>query len=428
MKKKRSGIIAVLMGLLVLTSVAAPALAQNEEEVPAGTGPMPRAELAIVAPRMAPVGEEVSMTVFERQNQTPVKDAGIWALTRENAEALKEETAAIREQGGNAAQELDWESVVSAYGFFLGTTQGNGQLKYTFTEGGWYLLVAVKQGYIPGRTGIAIRTMLQALAIEAPRRAAPGETVTMTVFQRGTEDPVRDAGIWALTRENAEALKAEIDAIREGSDNAVQELDWESLVSAYGFFLGTSQGNGQLKYTFTEEGGYLLIAIKQGYMPGRTGIAIRAMPQVLAIQAQGWAFAGEEVTMTVFNMQNQDPVKDAGIWALTRENAETLKAEIDAIREGSDNAVQELDWESLVSAYGVFLGTTQGNGQLKYTFTEVGWYLLVTVKEGYIPGRTGIAIRAIPSADTLWGSGVPGEVPSDAPGLRKGFNGESQGE
>ena len=121
--------------------------------------------------------------------------------------------------------------------------------------------------------------MPEALAIQAPRRAPFGESVTMTVFQRGTEDPVKDAGIWAITRENAESLRERIAELREEDENAIRELDWESLVSGYGFFLGTTHGNGQLKYAFTEEGGYLLIAIKPGYLPGRTGIAIRNIPE-----------------------------------------------------------------------------------------------------------------------------------------------------
>jgi len=116
-----------------------------------------RDALAILAPRRAPVGEEVSMTVFQRSTQDPVKDAGVWALTQENAEVLKGEIAKLKEEGNVSAQELDWESLVSGLGIPLGTTKGNGRLEYTFTEEGRYLLVAIKEGYIPGRTGIAIK-------------------------------------------------------------------------------------------------------------------------------------------------------------------------------------------------------------------------------------------------------------------------------
>ena len=287
MKRKWIVILAAALALLVIASGTSSSLAQTEDEAPVAPRPMPVPELAIVAPRRAPAGEEVSMTVFDRQDQDPVKDAGIWALTRENAESLRERIAEIREENENGIRDLDWESLVSGYGFSLGTTQGNGQLKYTFTEEGGYLLIAIKQGYIPGRTFIAIRTIPVALAIQAPRRAPVGEAVTMTVFQRGTEDPVKDAGIWALTRENAGSLRERIAEIREENENGIRDLDWESLVSGYGFSLGTTHGNGQLKYTFTEEGGYLLIAIKQGYIPGRTFIAIRSIPEANVLSKWG---------------------------------------------------------------------------------------------------------------------------------------------
>ena len=276
LKKKWIGIVSALLAVLTLASTTVPALADSEQAAMAKVRPSPIGALAIVAPWRAPVGEEVSMTVFERQNQTTVKDAGVWALTQESAEALKAEVEAIKEEGSTLLHELDWESMVSVRGTRLGTTNGSGQLKYTFSEEGRYVLVAVKRGYFPGRTGIAIKSLPQALAIEAPRRAEPGEKVTMTVFQRGTEDPVKDAAIWALTRENAEALKAEVEAIKEEGSLSPQEMDWESMVSVRGTRLGTTNGSGQLKHAFEEEGGYLLVALKDGYLPGRTGIAIRA--------------------------------------------------------------------------------------------------------------------------------------------------------
>ena len=274
MKKKWAGILTMMLTILVLVSTAVPVLAQSEGEAPGGTSPIFRAGLAIVAPGVAPVGEEVSMTVFDRQNQLPVKDAGIWALTQENAEILKVEIDRLREESAASIQELDWESLVSGYGFFLGMTQGNGQLKYTFAEEGGYVLIAIKQGYYPGRTFIAIRTIPVALAIQAPKRASSGEEVTMTVLQKGTGEPVKDAGVWAITRDNAEVFRAEIARLKEESTGSGQELNIEPLVSAYGFFLGTTHGKGQLNCAFSEAGWYLLVAVKGGCIPGGTGIAI----------------------------------------------------------------------------------------------------------------------------------------------------------
>ena len=392
MKRKWAGVIVIVMAVLMLVSTAVPAMAQSEQDVTTSSQPRYKVGLAIVAPRWAPVGQEVSMRVFERLNQNPVEGAGVWALTRNEAEALKQEMTSISETSDSANQEPDYESLVNVHGTLLGRTDGNGRLRYAFTEEGDYVLVTAKRGYFPGFAHIAIKALPDALAIEAPRWSPVGQEVTMTVFKRGTQDPINDAGVWALTRDEAEALKQEVTSIREASDNTA-EVDYESLVSVHGFFLGTTHGNGELKYTFTEEGGYLLVAVKKGYIPGYAPIAIKNVPEALAIEAPMWAPTGEQVTMAVFQKRTLEPVKDAGVWALTRDQAEVLKQELTSIREASENTA-EVDYESLVSVHGFFLGTTHGNGELKYTFTEEGGYLLVAVKKGYIPGFTFISIRA----------------------------------
>ena len=279
MKKKWFGMVATLFALLVMVSTAVPALAQNEEGAVAPNH-VSKDALAIIAQRMAPVGEEVSMTVFQRSNQGPVNDAAVWALTHQNAEALKEQIAQLREAGNGSLQDVDWESLVSPIGIFLGTTKGNGKLEHAFTQGGRYLLVAIKGGYIPGRTGIAVRNIRDALAILAPRMVPVGEEVSMTVLQRSNQDPVKDAAVWALTHQNAEALKEKLAQLREEGNGSVQDVDWESLVSPIGIFLGTTKGNGKLEHAFTQGGRYLLVAIKGGYIPGRTGINIRA-PRII---------------------------------------------------------------------------------------------------------------------------------------------------
>ena len=97
MKKRWYGIIASVMALLVLASTAVPALAQSEEEVTVDSKQTLTAlkVLAIKAPRVAPVGKEVTMTIFQRLSQDPVEGAAIWALTRDEAEALREEWIAM---------------------------------------------------------------------------------------------------------------------------------------------------------------------------------------------------------------------------------------------------------------------------------------------------------------------------------------------
>jgi len=418
MKKKWSGIMAMLLSLVILITAAAPVLAQNEEDTTAAARPQLRNGLAVLAPLRAPVGKAVTMTVLARSTAEPVAGAGIWALTREEAEALREEMTAMRESTDTALAETDWESAVSVRGIFLGRTGDNGKLDYTFDEEGRYVLIAIKKGYVPGRTSIAINDLPRALAIRAPQRAPVGEEVTMTVLQRGTEEPVEGAGIWALTREEAEALREEMTAMRESTDTALAEADWESVVSVRGIFLGRTDPDGELDYAFDEEGRYLLVAVKRGYFPGHKGIAIGNVLKALIMDAPRRAKVGQEVTMTVLQRGTEEPVEGAGIWALTREEAEILKEEITAMRESGDNSLAEADWESVVSVRGIFLGRTDADGELDYAFGEEGGYILVAVKRGYFPGRISIAIRSLPEPQVERPQIVPGQTlrPQRVPG------------
>ncbi len=157
MKQKWPHIIAVLVALLLLVSTTFPVLAQNEEEDSASPQPSARIALSIEAPRRAEVGEAVTMVVSERETGEAVKEAGVWALTREQAEALKAAVDAIRaENEGVMPADTDRESLIGIYGTFLGRTNGSGQLRHGFEEAGWYLLLAVKAGYRPGHAPIGI--------------------------------------------------------------------------------------------------------------------------------------------------------------------------------------------------------------------------------------------------------------------------------
>jgi len=159
MRKKWAHTMAVLVAGLMLVSAAAPVLAQSDEDGAVSSEPSSRAALTIEAPRRAEVGEMVTMEVSERGSGEAVKDAGVWALTREQAEDLQTAVEALKaENEGVVPADVDQESLIGIYGIFLGRTNGSGQLKHSFEESGWYLLVVVKAGYRPGHTPIGIVT------------------------------------------------------------------------------------------------------------------------------------------------------------------------------------------------------------------------------------------------------------------------------
>jgi hypothetical protein len=390
--------ILVVTAVLGLSPVAAMAA---DEDVAAENAEYPyTGSLAIVAPRIARENQEISMRVFLRWDQEPFEGAGVWAFTRDQAEIMKEEFRKLAEDQSTPVEKKDYEALASIHGTFIGTTNRDGRVYYSFENKGTYLLAAVKRGYFPGFATIQIGTMPKAMVLDAPQKARVNETVTMTVTQHGIGTPIENAGIWAFTREKAEELQAEINAIRESSTTAVEDIDYESLADFYGEFLGRTDNRGQLDHAFSEEGGYLLISIKRGYIPGKAGIRIGETFRALALEAPKRALIGDEVTMTVYGRGTTIPVEGAGIWALTRDKMESVQADMKALREDAAVSAKDTDYESLMSIYGEFLGRTNESGQLTHVFDEKGGYLLVTIKPGYFPGWAIISIIAPPSVDS----------------------------
>lgn len=381
-------VVTAILGLSPIAAMAA------DEDIAAENPEYPYSgSLAIVAPRIARESQEISMRVFLRWDQEPFEGAGVWAFTRDQAEIMKEEVRKLAEDQSTPVEQKDYEALAGIHGTFIGTTNRDGRVYYSFENKGTYLLAAVKRGYFPGFTTIQIGTMPRAMTLDAPQKARVNETVTMTVTQRGTGIPIENAGIWAFTKERAEELQAEINTIRETFNTAVEDIDYESLADIYGEFLGRTDNRGQLDHAFSEEGGYLLISIKRGYIPGRAGIRIGEPTfKALSINAPKRARVGEEVTMTVNDRTTTEPVEGAGVWALTRDKMDALQADMKSLRNNMAVSAEDKDYESLMDVYGEFLGRTNESGQVNHAFEEKGHYLLVTVKPGYFPGWTTIHI------------------------------------
>lgn len=387
--KKKLTLIAVTIALLAL--VITPTVVFAQDTATTNIRPI-KDGLAIVAPHVTPVGQEISMAVFQCSDQIPVEGAGVWLVTPEKIELLKGELSNTKKNGED--QDSKTEELLGIHGTFLGLTNADGKLYHTFNIAGRYSLVTFKRGYWPDvRAIVSGNVTTPSLVIDAPNRAEVGEKITITVTQNDTQEPVKDAGVWALSREKAEALKAEMSAQKANGDQEALLAQVENTLNINGIFLGTTNGAGKLDYTFEEAGGYLLVTFKRGYLPGFKGILIGSLPKVLVIDAPLKAKVDEKITITVTEKATQDAVKDAGVWALTRENAVTVKEEITALRaSGADAETIQAQIESLLNAQAIFLGTTNGAGKVDYAFENAGGYLLVAFKPGYWPGLKGILI------------------------------------
>jgi hypothetical protein len=60
------------------------------------------------------------------------------------------------------------------------------------------------------------------------------------------------------------------------------------------------------------------------------------------------------------------------------------------------NNAEEPSWlEQLATEYGEYLGLTNGDGELNYSFSEEGLYIIVGIKEEYVPGVTFIRVGEV---------------------------------
>jgi len=347
LKKAIFGVLASIIAVAMLLPVTAAAVTQPE--LTSDTMPELRPALAIKAPNVAAVAQLVTITVVERHTGEPVPRAGVWAVhvKGENVETY----AALDDENSQ----------------FLGWTDQNGSVFHRFREQGHYVLLAVKDGFVPGFAQIAIKP-LKALAIKAPDVAGVGQLVTINVFERYTGTPVPRAGVWAI----------DVNDIKDETDDAEA---YASLAEKFGQFLGWTDRNGNVFHRFREPGQYVLVAVKDGFVPGFARIAIKPL-KALAIRAPDVAGVGQLVTITVVEKYIGIPIPRAGVWAVDVKHIE-------------DETNDAEDYASLAEKFGQFLGWSDKNGNVFHRFREPGRYVLVAVKDGLIPGFARITILSL---------------------------------
>jgi len=413
--RKKHFILAAFTALVMLVSASIPALAQSEAADTTSPDQVTGPTLAMSGPGVAPVGKEVTITVTDRQTGEPVQGAGVWLVTHGRPGPAARAASPI--EGSDvpiASQAVN--CLIGVHGELIELSDENGQVQWTPEQPGVHLLVAVKDGYQPAFGAIAVRNAVSALGIRAPKTTPPGEPVTITVFDRQTQDPVPGAKVWALTQAHAETLKPQLAERRDGDADA-EETDYEAMLSVYRPPIGETDENGQVTHTFEVEGIYLLVAVKQGHLPGFASIHARKPLNILRIRAPRVAQIGSPVVITVIDRQTQDPVPGARVWLISRDNTGELTSEVARLREAGE-PVAEQDYDALVSLFGEPIGETGENGQITHTFEAEGLYLLVAVKQGHLPGFHFISVRSQAPDDSFESSG-PGKE------LRQGLTLES---
>ncbi len=396
--------------------------------------------LDVKAPGAAKVGEAITITVSEIFSGQPVEGAAVYARkikeislpqvvrqsnvvqakgiagiihplwevlqkkVRPNAIAATSDNEAVQssvEAVETAPEEtLKYAADIKGTGIFIGNTDYKGEVSYAFAQSGMYVLIATRDGYAPGFARITVNPGNQdKLGIKAPATANVGKPVTITVIERNTGNPVGGAAVYAVKIDNADGYPLPLESATSADAFGAAEVEkYATVARERGAFIGNTNDSGQLMHTFNETGRYILMTTKDNYMPGFARLTITlAVAKALFIKAPGEANTGQEIPIAVYTRQGYQPVENAAVYAI---KWEILSAPM-PIENGTATQIlkpqppyttEAEKYAALAAEEGIFIGYTDGNGQVFHTFDEAGRYTLVVIKDGYTPAFTTINI------------------------------------
>lgn len=380
--------------------------------------------LDIKVPGSAEVNKPLTISIYERFTRQPVEGAAVYAqLTGAISMPLEAATMAgsvkavpplpranvIKADPANVTAAMQYAAAVTDNGTLLGYTDNKGRLTCTFSGAGVYVLVATRADHSPGLARITVRIARQGrLWVNSPGNAGAGENVTFIIMDRSAGQGIEGANLWALRIDDIKGTAESIwEGLSEGSAGNDVVEKYGAWARERGILLGASSSSGEVTYAFREQGRYLLAAVKDGYPPGFNHIKVgQAAQQRLMLKAPGAAAAGQQVTMRVLERAAGKPVEKALVYAfrtkgpvrpapVPAENVTASQAVVSITDVKGDVDDREADGLLVQSALQpITIGYTDASGEVLYTFTEAGPYVLVASRDDYQPGGARINILA----------------------------------
>jgi len=332
--------------------------------------------LAVEVPGLVEVDTPVIIKVTDRESGTPVSAVSVYALTWPILTVT--DMAGVIPSGMYNSE-------------FLGKTMNDGTVVHSFDSVGRVLIVATKEQWGPGLARLTVKPYLEGkLVVRAPIRAKVDEPVTIGVVERENGEAVAGADVWAIKRpfhsltEGIDTQAEEIKGLIEGIGGN-EGGNFTEILAGIAEHLGQTNNNGELKHAFGEVGRYLLVATMNGYVPGFKVITIVA-DKALVIKADPRrADIAEDVVFTAKTRGAGTPVADVDLYALGFPFPNTNLTDLRAM--STEGTLEQMAIDS-----GTFMGTTNEDGQWTYQFQEEGVYLVVGIKDSYIPGITFVCI------------------------------------
>jgi hypothetical protein len=425
------------LALAAIVPAAAPVMADSgDKEKPAASFP---AGLAIKAPNKVDLGQSVNIAVFGKRGHDKISGASVYSI--------KADDLVIKPGSENYTTLIaEYAALIESKGTLIGTTSDNGTLSYQFTATGRFVLVATKDGFIPGFSRLTVASAPEkALTIKSPSFAALNETVIFTVTEKEGGQAVAGSQLYGR-RFAGNSLAGGLDkefglfgdkSKEPGSDNRSISIPG---IKESGNLLGTTDAQGQVSYAFSTAGRYFLMAVSDNYSPGYSMLSVAASDndtrpdhgiQQLTVSAPQSSAAGQQVTITVSD--NTTPVSGAAVYILAPkgnvvkkliptisnspndhsdlfggkgnrmgvwENGKNVPQD-NRIQKEAERPVQCVDNNTGAQApwsnrgddgKGTLAGNTDSNGQVVYTFSSAGQYEIAVYKNGYRPGFAKITI------------------------------------
>jgi hypothetical protein len=255
MKRFLTVLVYLILGIAICAPVSVQAATFDIEDAAESV----RHALAIKSPSTGSTGEKLTLRVLDRESGSPVAKAGVWAAYCDKSIGLPAPIASSADLAASAV--------------LLGRTDADGTLTFALDRVGWYLLVAVKDGYMPGFNWIYV-TDTKTMVIKAPETVKMMQPVTIRVLEKSVltvEIPVTVAGVWAINVKDAASL-----------DN---RADVEALASKHGIFLGYTDEKGYVLPApkFRNPGRYWLVAVKKGFAQAVAKVVVEPLPTVTAV-------------------------------------------------------------------------------------------------------------------------------------------------
>jgi uncharacterized GH25 family protein len=377
---------------------AAPALADAET-----VNPIPSARiqaLMIKVTNTVEMGQPVTITVSSRPSHETIAGAPVYAIKTSGR-------VGPADPGNYTTLAGEFEALVGSDGILIGTTGSDGTLSAVLTEAGRYLLVATKDGFIPGFARLQVKEdgHKARLSLQAPASVPVGQQVTIKVTDSISGQPVDNATVYTFRTvkplppairpaparsENGTATQVILDsqASIEISPDRAEEI--ASQIGNRETTVGVSNSAGEVSYTFKDPGLYTLLARKDSYLPGARRINIQpdTVLKPLDIKAAFNMTTGQIASIQVTEKGSGQPVAGAAVYSLKADNIKDVKQMPPTANNGKAIAGLALNDADRVREKGILVGNTDSAGLLSYSFPSPGQYILAAFKEGYTAAVT----------------------------------------